>query len=178
MFCSFEISDILPLLDFGDWVSIYHITMSYGSKMTWQTDCTFAHIWYSSHPCFWGELNCWCTNNVFRRFDKKQSCHRSQSMFSLGTLLKFKMEPKNDGFQVRNLLFHDAIFRWTMLNFGRLALWHLAESQSLTLSPSDRIPEGWLVSPSTLPKSSRLFLQRSLITWGLRNKLGCPVGKN
>ena len=33
-----------------------------------------------------------------------------------GTLPKFNMEPKNDGFQVRNLLFQGAIFRWTMSN--------------------------------------------------------------
>ena len=36
------------------------------------------------------------------------------------TLPKFNMEPKNDGFQSRNLLFQGAIFRWTMLNFRRV----------------------------------------------------------
>ena len=30
---------------------------------------------------------------------------------------KFNMEPENDGFQIRNLLFQGAMFRWTMLNF-------------------------------------------------------------
>ena len=39
------------------------------------------------------------------------------------TLHKFNMEAKNDGFQVRNLLFQGAIFRWTMLNFGRVSIW-------------------------------------------------------
>ncbi len=38
----------------------------------------------------------------------------------LGTLPKFNMEPRNHGFQVRNLLFQGAIFRWTLLNFGRV----------------------------------------------------------
>ena len=47
------------------------------------------------------------------------------------TLPKFNMEPKNDGFQVRNLLFQGATFRWTMLNFGRVYTIYPWESRPL-----------------------------------------------
>ena len=63
------------------------------------------------------------------------------------TLQKINIEPENDGFQVRNLLFQGVSFRWTMLNFGeciwvcilknspRCNQWH-PRSKSCSISPA------------------------------------------